>query len=1046
MARFFIDRPVFAWVISIIIMLAGIMAVRALPVAQYPDIAPPNISIRANYQGASAKAVEDSVTQVIEQQMTGLDGLDYISSSSSSSGTSEITVTFVAGTDPDIAQVQVQNKLGLATPLLPEPVQQQGVTVDKAAPGFLLITALHSENGDYSAIDLADYIYANLYDQIARTDGVGYVRVFGSQYAMRVWLNPDKLVEYGLVPSDISNALREQNTQISAGSVGGAPSVEGQDISVTVTVQSLLNTVEEFENLLIKTTPEGGSVRLRDVARVEKGTEHYAFKTAQDNKPASGFAVSLAAGANALNTAEAVKDVIEEMSASFPEGVEYSFPVDSTPFIETSIHEVQKTLIEAIILVFLVILIFLQSLRASFVPMIAVPVVLLGTFAVLWTFGMSINTLTMFAMVLAIGLLVDDAIVVVENVERVMEEDGLPPLEATRKSMDQITGALVGIAVVLSAVFVPMAFFPGSTGIIYRQFSVTIVSAMLLSVLVAIVLSPALCATLLKPKHGDGGILGTPARLFNKGFDKMQDGYTSIVERIVRRRWIFMVVFLLLVGLMGSAFVRLPSAFLPEEDQANMFAMIQLPQNSSLERTSEVLEDAVNYLNEEEADNVTGVFSIAGFNFMGQGENNGTVFVSLADWSEREGEENGVAAIVNRASAHFSQSTEARIFAVVPPAIRELGNASGFDMYLQNTGGLSSEAFLAARNQLLGMASQDPALMAVRPNGIEDAPQLNVDLDFQKAQALGVAPSSATSVLSTAFGGTYVNDFLDRGRIKRVYVQGDAEYRMQPEDLSYWYARNESGEMTPLEELSTVEWTYGSPLLKRYNGFSSYNIQGMPSPGTSSGDAMAAMERIVSQLPQGVSFEWTGLSKQEQQSGNQAPLLYAISVLFVFLCLAALYESWTVPVAVILVAPLGILGAVAAAHIRGLENNVFFQVGLLTTVGLASKNAILIVEFAKLLEEQGKGLIEATIESVRMRLRPILMTSFAFGFGVIPLALSHGAGSGGRIAVGTIVLGGVIASTLFGIFFAPLFYVFVRKLTGAKPLKPVGSSKQEQGA
>ena len=1043
MARFFIDRPVFAWVISIIIMLAGVMALRALPVAQYPDIAPPTISISANYPGASAKAVEESVTQVIEQQMTGIDGLEYMSSQSSSSGTASITLTFEAGVDPDIAQVQVQNKLGLATPLLPEPVQRQGVTVNKASSGFLLITSLYSPNETYDQTDLSDYVETNMYDRIARIDGVGEVQVFGSPYAIRVWLDPNKLNEFSLAPSDVVNAISAQNTQVSAGELGGTPSVEGQEINVTVTVQSLLQTPDQFRDLLIRTEQDGGTVRVGDVARVEMGARDYSYRSRFNGQPSTGFAITLASGSNALDTSERVKAAVEEMAADFPSDMAYAFPVDSTPFIETSIHEVQKTLFEAIFLVFLVILVFLQSLRASFIPMIAVPVVLLGTFVVLYVFGMSINTLTMFAMVLAIGLLVDDAIVVVENVERVMEEEKLSPVEATRKSMDQITGALVGIAVVLSAVFVPMAFFPGSVGVIYRQFSVTIVSAMLLSVVVAVVLSPALCATILKPKHdGPKGWLGRPARMFNNGFDKMTNAYSGAVDRVIRRKWIFMGVFAIITVLMAMAFVRLPSAFLPDEDQGNMMTMISMPPGTSLQRTAEVVDEVAAYYDQNESETVTGRFELAGFNFAGRGQNNGILFMSLADWKERGDHDDSVFSIAGRAQGALGQISDASIFPIIPPAIRELGNASGFDLYLQNTGGLSHEEFLARRNQLLGMAAQRPELVGVRPNGLEDAPQLKINLDYQKAQALGVSTSSATSLISTAYGGTYVNDFIDRGRIKRVYVQGDAPYRMQADDLGHWYVTNSYGGTTPLEEFASSEWTYGSPQLQRYNGISAFNIQGSPAPGVSSGEAMRVMEELVGQLGPEVTSEWSGLSRQEQSSGNQAGLLYAISILFVFLCLAALYESWTVPVAVILAAPLGIVGAVVAAHFRGLENDIYFQVGLLTTVGLVSKNAILIVEFAKALEEQGKDVVEATIEAVGMRLRPILMTSFAFGLGVLPLALSHGAGAAGRQAVGTIVLGGIIAATIFAIFFAPLFYVVVRKLTGARPLRPVGEAKE----
>jgi HAE1 family hydrophobic/amphiphilic exporter-1/multidrug efflux pump len=862
---------------------------------------------------------------------------------------------------------------------------------------------------------------------VSRLDGVGSVMAFGSQYAVRVWLKPEKLVQYSLMPSDVIQAIQQQNAQVSSGALGGSPSVEGQEINVTITLQSLLNTPEQFKNLLLRTTPDGGSVRLEDVARVELGAENYAFISRYNGMPSTGFAVTLATGANALDTAERVKATVEEMSKDFPDDMEYAFPVDSTPFIETSIHEVQKTLFEAIALVFVVIFVFLQSFRASFIPLIAVPVVLLGTFAVLLMMGMSINTLTMFAMVLAIGLLVDDAIVVVENVERVMAQEKLSPRDATIRSMEQITGALVGIAVVLSAVFIPMAFFPGSAGVIYRQFSVTIVSAMTLSVLVAIILSPALCATLLKPSHGTHHpLIGAPARIFNNGFERLSAGYEATVARALRRKGIMLGIFAVIIGITGFTFVRLPASFLPDEDQGSFFTLVQLPQNASLERTAHVMEGVVDYYQKNEGSNVNGIFSLSGFSFAGQGQNNGIAFASLKDWSERPGKDSSVQAVVGRAMGTLSRSEEAQIFVISPPAIRELGNSSGFDLFLQNKGNFSHEEFVGIRNQLLGMSQQDARLMAVRPNGLEDSPQFNINLDYQKAQALGVSVSDATSLLSVAFGGTYVNDFIDRGRIKRVYVQGAAEDRMQPDDISSWHVRTSSGEMAPLDEIASTNWTYGPPQLQRFNGVPAFNIQGAAAPGQSSGVAMTAMEQLISQLPAGVGHEWSGLSRQENESGNQAMALYAISLLFVFLCLAALYESWTIPLSVLLVAPLGIAGAVAAASMRGLSNDVFFQVGLLTTVGLASKNAILIVEFAVQLQEQGKQLFDATLQAVRMRLRPILMTSLAFGFGVTPLALGTGAGAGGRNAIGTAVLGGTVASTVLGIFMVPVFFLLIR--------------------
>ncbi|GGC98229.1 efflux RND transporter permease subunit [Aquisalinus flavus] len=1055
MAKFFIDRPVFAWVIALVIMLAGIISLRLLPVAQYPDIAPPSVSVSAVYPGASAKAVEDSVTQIIEQQMTGLDGLEYFSSSSSSSGASNVTLTFAGGTDPDIAQVQVQNKLARATPLLPEQVQRQGITVAKANAGFLIIVGLvaNDESYGYTEADLADYASSTLIDPVSRIDGVGNIQRFGAEYAMRVWLDTDKLTQFNLAPSDVVQAIREQNTQVSSGAIGAAPFVEGQQITATITLQSLLQTPQQFRDITLLTTDDGASVRLEDVARVEVGAAEYSRIAKWNGKVATGFAVQLATGANALETAEAVRERVAELTENtLPPGVEIIYPVDSTPFIDKSIHEVEKTLYEAVFLVFLVMLVFLQSFRATLVPMIAVPVVLLGTFAIMLAFGFSINTLTMFAMVLAIGLLVDDAIVVVENVERVMAEEGLSPREATRKSMDQITGALVGIAVVLSAVFVPMAFFPGSTGIIYRQFSITIVSAMILSVVVAIVLSPALCANLLKHKdatHEPGqkkgwrGVAARPADWFNRSFAGLTDWYAATVARILRRRWLFVGVFVLLLAGAGLLATRIPTSFLPEEDQGSAIALVQLPPSASMERTEEVMEEIRTYILEDQGDAVMGLFTASGFSFAGQSQNMGLAFIRLKDWEDRDISAQELAA---QSMGRFSQITEGMVFTIVPPPISELGNSSGFDLYLQDVGGVGHDALLDARNQLLGMAGQNPTLMGVRPNGQEDNPQYNISVDFEKAQSLGLNIAQVNSTLSVAIGGLYVNDYIDRGRIKRVYVQADAPHRMMPEDIADLRVRNNDGEMIPLSAFTTAEWTYGSPQLQRYNGVPALNIQGQAAPGYSSGEAMDEIENIIAQLPQGIGYEWTGLSLQEQTSGNQAPLLYALSILVVFLCLAALYESWTVPISVLLIMPLGIIGALVAASFRGLSNDIFFQVGLLTTIGLASKNAILIVEFAKLLEEEGKELIEATLEAVRMRFRPILMTSLAFGFGVIPLALSTGAGAAGRVAIGSAVLGGMIAATVLGVFFAPLFYVIIRKLTGAKPLKKPGAEDEPAAA
>lgn len=1037
MARYFIDRPVFAWVIAISIMLAGLLALRTLPVAQYPEIAPPTITITAIYPGASAKAVEDSVTQVIEQQMTGLDGLDYMSSTSSSTGVGSTTLTFESNVDPDIAQVQVQNKLSLATPQLPQVVQRQGLTVNKASAGFLMIVALSSPDGRYDQFDLGDYIDSNFLDAVNRIPGVGSSRLFGSGYAMRIWLKPDKLDQFGLMPADISAAISAQNAQISAGSLGDAPTLDSQEFTATVTLQSLMQTPEEFRALEISTTPSGRTLTLGEVADVQIGAESYSITATFNGNPSSGFAVNLATGANAIDTAERVRTQIEEFSKSLPAGMAIEVPYDTTPFVEASIHEVQKTIIEASVLVFIVIFVFLQSLRASFVPMVAIPVVLLGTIALMAVFGFSLNMLTLFAMILAIGLLVDDAIVVVENVERVMEEDGLGPREAAIKSMEQITGALIGIVVVLSAVFIPMAFFPGSTGVIYRQFSVTIVSAMVLSVLVAIVLSPAICAAFLKPKSEKRGLIHKPGDMFNSGFDRLRNGYENIVARIVKRRWIFMAVFAGIVVVMGMGYQSLPTSFLPEEDQGSIITMAQLPGDASLVRTKEVMADVANHYMTNEPDNVVGVFAVSGFSFAGQGANQGFSFASLRDWDDREDPADASSSIAMRTTMAMRNHPDGFVFATTPPALPALGNATGFNLYLKDEGSLGHEALLAARNTLLGQAGQSPLLMNVRPNGREDGPQYNLEMDYRKAQALGVQPSDLAAVLSTAMGADYVNDYLDRGRIKRVLVEGETSARMQPDDISKWRVRNSNGDMVPVNELLSSEWGFGSPQLERYNGVSAVNIQGSAAAGQSSGVAMDEMERIIQTLPAGIGYEWTGISAEERKSGNQAILLYALSILFIFLCLAALYESWTIPVAVLLVAPLGVAGAVAAAHFRGLANDVFFQVGLLTTVGLAAKNAILIVEFAKDLEEQGKELIEATMKAVRLRLRPILMTSFAFGFGVLPLALSSGAGAGARVAIGTAVLGGMIFATALGIFFAPVFYVVMRRLTGKKTVKQI---------
>ncbi|SUI87043.1 efflux RND transporter permease subunit [Shewanella baltica] len=1034
MARFFIDRPIFAWVIALIIMLAGILSIRSLPVSQYPNIAPPTVVISANYPGASAKIVEDSVTQVIEQRMTGIDNLRYISSTSDSFGNASITLTFNAEADPDIAQVQVQNKLQGAMTLLPQEVQSQGVNVNKSSSGFLMVLGFVSTDGSLDKSDIADYVGANIQDPMSRVPGVGEIRLFGAQYAMRIWLDPLKLTQYSLTSLDVVAAIRSQNAQVSAGQLGGAPSVAGQELNATVSAQSRLQTAEEFRKIILKSDISGANVFLGDVARVELGSESYAVVSLYNGQPATGLAIKLATGANALDTASAVREKIAEMKPFFPQGLEVVYPYDTTPFVEQSIEGVVYTLLEAIVLVFVIMYLFLQNFRATLIPTIAVPVVLLGTFAILSMAGFSINTLTMFAMVLAIGLLVDDAIVVVENVERVMSEEGLSPLEATRKSMDQITGALVGIGLTLSAVFVPMAFMSGSTGVIYRQFSITIVSAMALSVLVALILTPALCATMLKPvKKGHGHIETGFFGWFNRTFDKLTNRYESSVAGIIKRSFRVMTIYVVLVIAVGWIFIRMPTAFLPDEDQGILFTQAILPTNSTQESTLKVLEKVSDHFMAEEG--VRSVFSVAGFSFAGQGQNMGIAFVGLKDWSEREAPGMDVKSIAGRAMGVFGQMKDALVFAFVPPAVIELGTANGFDMYLQDKNGQGHEKLVAARNQLLGMAAQNPNLVGVRPNGQEDAPIYQLHVDHAKLSALGIEITNVNSVLATAWGGSYVNDFIDRGRVKKVYVQGDAQYRMQPGDLDSWYVRNNKGDMVPFSAFATGTWEFGSPRLERFNGLPSMNIQGATAPGFSTGAAMEIMEDLAKQLPPGFGVEWNGLSYEERLSGNQAPALYALSILVVFLVLAALYESWSVPFAVVLVVPLGIIGALVAMNGRGLPNDVFFQVGLLTTVGLATKNAILIVEFAKEFYEKGSGLVEATLHAVRVRLRPILMTSLAFGLGVVPLAISSGVGSGSQNAIGTAVLGGMMSSTFLGIFFVPLFFVIVERIFSKREKK-----------
>ncbi|WP_234458705.1 multidrug efflux RND transporter permease subunit SmeE [Stenotrophomonas sp. S39] len=1033
MARFFIDRPIFAWVIAIIIMLAGALAVMKLPVSMYPEVAPPAVEISATYPGASAKVVEDSVTQIIEQNMKGLDGLIYFSSNSSANGQATITLTFEAGTNPDIAQVQVQNKLQLAMPLLPQEVQRQGINVAKSSSGFLQVLGFVSNDGSMDANDIADYVGSNVVDTLSRVPGVGNIQVFGGKYAMRIWLDPNKLHTYKLSVDEVTAAITAQNAQVAIGQLGGAPSVKGQQLNATINAQDRLQTPEQFRNILVRGGTDGSELRLGDVARVELGAESYDFVTRYNGKPSTGIAITLATGANALATAEGVRTALDEMKASFPAGLETVVPYDTTPFVQVSIKGVIKTLIEAIVLVFVVMYLFLQNFRATLIPTIAVPVVLLGTFGVLAMLGFSVNMLTMFAMVLAIGLLVDDAIVVVENVERIMSEEGLSPLEATRKSMGQITGALVGIGLVLSAVFVPMAFMSGSTGIIYRQFSATIVSAMALSVLVAIVLTPALCATMLKPlKKGEhhvahSGLLGRFFNGFNRGFDRSSETYQRGVKGIIHRPWRFMGIFVALAVVMGVLFARLPSSFLPNEDQGIMMALVQTPVGATQERTLEAMAKLEDHFLKNEADAVESIFAVQGFSFAGMGQNAGMAFVKLKDWKERDAD-HSVGAITGRAMGALGQIKDAFIFAFPPPAMPELGIGSGYTFFLKDTSGKGHDALLAARNQLLGAAGQSKLLANVRPNGQEDTPQLRIDVDVEKANALGLSVSSINNTLAAAWGSSYIDDFIDRGRVKRVYVMADAPFRMNPDDFNVWSVKNGQGEMVPFSAFASKRWDYGSPRLERYNGVSAMEIQGEPAAGVASGDAMAEIERIAKDLPTGFEIEWTALSYQERQAGSQTPLLYTLSLLIVFLCLAALYESWSVPTSVLLVAPLGILGAVLANTFRGMERDIYFQVAMLTTVGLTSKNAILIVEFAKENLEKGAGLIEATMHAVRDRLRPIIMTSLAFGLGVLPLAIASGAGSGAQRAIGTGVLGGMLVGTVMGVFFIPLFFVVVQRV------------------
>ncbi|MEE8609156.1 MAG: efflux RND transporter permease subunit [Sphingomonas aquatilis] len=1034
MARYFIDRPIFAWVIAIVMMLAGAIAIRSLPVAQFPEIAPPAVAITASYPGADAETLERTTTQIIEQQLKGIDNLRYFSSSSSSAGTVTITLTFEQGTNPDIAQVQVQNKLQAATPLLPQEVQRQGIQVTKSSASFLLVVGLVSIDGSHSNTDLSDMVVSKFQDPISRVSGVGELQVFGAQYAMRIWLDPIKLNSYALTVADVTSAVQAQNAQVSAGQIGAQPAPKSQMLNATVSVQSRLQTPEQFGAIRLKTTTAGAVVRLRDVARVELGAENYGFDVQYNGKPASGFGVRLAAGANALDTVELVKARAQEIGKTLPADVKVIYPYDTTPFVRLSVEQVIHTLIEAVVLVFLVMFLFLQNWRATLIPTIAVPVVLLGTFAVMAVAGFTINTLTLFGMVLAIGLLVDDAIVVVENVERLIVTEHLSPKDAARKSMDEISGALIGIGLVLSAVFLPMAFFGGSTGVIYRQFSITIVSAMVLSVMVALILTPALCATILKPhdpnKAEGNGPFARFFRWFNDRFERGQQKYEGGVKRTARSWKRSLLVYALIVGGMVLVFTRLPSGFLPDEDQGTVLALVQGPAGATSARTDKGLTLVRDHFMKAEGANVAGVFTINGFSFAGQGQNAGLVFVNLKPWDERSGADNKAQAIVGRAMGAFSQYKDGLIFALVPPAVQELGNATGFDAQLVDTGGIGHEKLVQARNMMLGMAMQDKRLAQVRPLSLDDAPQLKVKIDEDKARALGLDLADVNSTIATAWGGGYINDFIDRGRVKRVYVQADAPYRLSPEDVGDLYVRNGTGQMVPFTAFATLEWANAPVQLTRYNGQPAMQLQGSPGPGLSTGAAMQAMEEIHAKLPPGTALEWTGLSFEERLSGGQAPALYGLSLLIVFLCLAALYESWSVPISVMLVVPLGVLGAVLAAWLTGLNNDIYLQVGLITTIGVSAKNAILIVEFAEERINEGMRPFDAAVEAAKLRLRPILMTSLAFIFGVLPLAISTGAGAGGQNAIGRAVVGGMLSATLLAIFFVPMFFVVVLRLFG----------------
>ncbi|TKI05982.1 efflux RND transporter permease subunit [Martelella alba] len=1029
MSKFFIERPIFAWVIAIVVMIAGTLAIKNLPINQYPNIAPPAISVSVTYPGANADTTQKTVVQVIEQQLSGIDNLRYLESQSNSDGSATIIATFDQGTNPDIAQVQVQNKVSLAESQLPDEVVDQGIKVVKYQQNFMLVISLYSDDNKLSDGDLGDILVSKLQDPISRTKGVGDFLVMGSEYAMRIWMDPAKLYKYGLMPSDVSSAIEQQNVQVSSGKLGGLPTVQNAQFSSTIIGKTRFDSIEQFRNILLKVNSDGSQVRLKDVANVDLGPESYSISSTYDGtRPSAGIALRLATGANVLDTVKAVHATLDSVKSSLPKGVHIVYPYDTSPVVSASIHEVVKTLFEAIALVFLVMLLFLQNLRATIITTLVVPVVLLGTYAILYAFGYSINTLTMFGMVLAIGLLVDDAIVVVENVERVMHFDKLAPKEATIKSMEQVQGALFGIAMVLSAVLLPMAFFSGSTGIIYRQFSITIVSAMALSVIMALIFTPALCATLLKPANAARKTRGFSG-WFNRVFDKGVVNYTNSVETILSKRTFFMIAYLGIVVVTGYLFTRVPTTFLPDEDQAVMMMQVTLPPNASAERTQRALTDMSTYLMTKEKDVVDSVFAANGFSFAGRGSNMGMAFVRLKDWDLRKKDSQSLQALAQRTMAHFATMKDGIALALIPPAVMELGNSTGFDFYLQDMKDQGHDALMAAMNQFLSMAKRDKRLTMVRHNGMPDEPQYKLIIDDERARSLGVSIEDINNTLSAAWGSSYVNQFMYHDRVKRVYIQGNAGSRLSPEDLDKWYVRNSSGTMVPFSAFGSGEWTYGSPRFERFNGVAAVNIMGSPAPGYSSGDAVKAVKEIAAKLPEGYRIQWHGLSYEEQLAGSQTTSLYIFSVLMVFLCLAALYESWSIPFSVLLVVPLGILGTILAILLRGLENDVFFQVGLLTTVGLAAKNAILIVEFAKEIhEKQDKDIVHAAIEAARLRIRPIIMTSMAFVLGVLPLTISRGAGAGSQHSIGTAVVGGMVSATFLAIFYVPLFYVVVVRL------------------